>query len=111
METHAKPAAAVRIMASPLPGEPCSGFDIAKMDRGGWLSRLLKWALQYPQCQWWMGVFRWAAPICRIPGLGWFITRCDDVREVLSRDAAFGVPWGGKMMELTGDRNFVLGMP
>ena len=37
--------------------------------------------------------------------------RYDEVREVLSHDAEFPVPWTDKMKGLTSQENFVLGMP
>lgn len=90
---------------------PCSDFDIKNMRGVGWQADVLNWALQYPQSQCVMGFLRRFAPIWRIPFAGWFfISRYDDVREVLSHDADFPVLWNKKMVEMTRGPNFVLGM-
>ena len=47
-------------------------------------------------------------PPVNLPGVGWFVTRHADVREVLARDDAFPVLYGPKMEALTGP--FFLGM-
>jgi len=50
-------------------------------------------------------------PIIRIPFTGLtFVTRYDDVQEVLANDEAFPVPFGDKVKELNDGPNFVLGM-
>jgi len=38
------------------------------------------------------------------------VTRYDDVRDVLRREQEFGVVYGPRMMQVTGGRNFFLGM-
>ena len=51
-------------------------------------------------------------PVLNIPILRWsWVLRYDEVREVLSHDAEFPVPWTDKMKDLTSQENFVLGMP
>jgi cytochrome P450 len=50
-------------------------------------------------------------PIAPIPFAGLtFVTRYDDVQEVLANDKAFPVPFGDKVKELNDGPNFVLGM-
>ena len=77
-----------------------------------WFINLL---FSYPASRWWMDPVRWLTPALALPGVK-IVLRYDDVREVLSQDRAFPVPWGWKMVQVTGGeqgggRNFVLGMP
>jgi len=92
------------------PSQPaCAGFDIGRM-RAGPLARLLFRLFLY-EPQWWMGLLRRWLPICRLPFLRWaIVTRYEDVREVLAHDREFPVPFEPRMKQLTGGRNFVLGM-
>ena len=97
-------------------GPPCGYFDFEKMKSEGLSASLFNWALEYPQREWIAGLLRNFFPIFRLPGAGparpeiYFVSRYEDVREVLSRDADFPVPWAKQMKDLTGERNFVLGM-
>lgn len=75
--------------------------------RGGLLSRLLAPLLEDPQ--WLFGIFRLLLPIPTFRNWA-AVTRYDDVREVLTREAVFEVPFGKKMAELNGGPNFMLGM-
>ena len=73
-------------------------------------ARLLEYLSAYPQRL--LGLLRWFTPALNLPFSGWsWVLRYDEVREVLSHDAEFPVPWHDKMKELTLQRNFVLGMP
>lgn len=55
---------------------------------------------------------RWCTPVLNIPFMRWsWVLRYDEVREVLSHDEEFPVPWTDKMKDLTSQENFVLGMP
>ena len=57
-------------------------------------------------------IMRRVWPIARVPFTGLtFVTRYDDVQEVLAQDEAFPVPFGKKVQELNDGPNFVLGMP
>jgi cytochrome P450 len=105
----APPAAPLRAQPGNLPAK----FDILAI-RGRPLfyavikSAVINWALDYPQREYLMGFFRRFFPICRI---GWVLVfRDEDVREVLAHNCEFPVPWGDRMMQVTGSRNFVLGM-
>ena len=83
-------------------------FDIADMDPGGPKSAIARRLFDEPQ--WWMGLLRRFWPVARLPG-GWvMVTRLDDVQEVLTNEHVFNVPFGERMMEMTGGPNFVLGM-
>ena len=90
---------------------PCAKFDRLQMKTAAGLGSMLNWLLDYPRHAWLFWFLRWAAPVFRVPLTKVFIvTRYDDVREVLGRDAAFPVPWDEKMEGLTDNQNFVLGM-
>ncbi len=72
----------------------------------GWI---VEFILAYPQ-----RLIAFARLCCRVfqlPFTAWYIVlRYDDVREVLSHDREFPVPWDKRMQELTNGKNFVLGM-
>ena len=93
-------------------------FDPDQLEKseGGWRARLVAWFLEwlatYPHRA--LRVLRWYTPAVNLNflGLGWsWVLRYDEVREVLSHDAEFPVPWTDKMKDLTSQENFVLGMP
>lgn len=74
------------------------------------VARFFEWLATYPHRA--LRVLRWCTPVLNIPIKRWsWVLRYDEVREVLSHDAKFPVPWTDKMKELTSKRNFVLGMP
>jgi hypothetical protein len=54
-------------------------------------------------------VLRWVKPTVVFGGNA-FVTRFDDVQEVLSRDWIFQVPYAKKMVAVTNGSNFFLGM-
>ena len=94
--------------AAEQPSPAGDGFDIADIDPGGLKGRIAAWLFDEPQ--WWMGLLRRFWPVARLPG-GWvMVTRFDDVQEVLTNERVFNVPFGERMMEMTGGPNFVLGM-
>lgn len=93
------------------------GFDAGKLEKSSVVSTFINWAFSYPASRWWMDPLRWFTPVICIPRVagGRMLLRYDDVRDVLSHDREFPVPWGAKMVEVTGGeqaggRNFVLGM-
>jgi cytochrome P450 len=91
--------------------QACSGFDIAALHTRTAAYAVINWLLDYPQREWWMGLFRRLRPILRIPFVGVVVVfRDEDVREVLAHDQEFPVPWSGRMERLSRDKNFVLGM-
>lgn len=92
------------------PRDPGATFDFAAMHtcRAGYA--LLNWALDYPQREWGLALLRRFWPIARVPYLGVFVSRDEDVREVLAQDKEFPVPWAHRMMHLSHGQNFVLGM-
>jgi cytochrome P450 len=103
--------------ASPAPPSPvptresCANFNIEAMQTHRALHAIFNWLTNYPQREWVMGFFRRFCPIFRIPFMGLVVVfRDENVREVLAHDQEFPVPWGGKMIELSGSTNFVLGM-
>jgi cytochrome P450 len=92
-------------------GTPRATFDIAAMQTSRVGPALLNSLSTYPLRELWMAFFRRFWPFPRIPGLGLVLVLRDaDVREVLAHDREFPVPWGARMMHVTGSKNFVLGM-
>lgn len=94
---------------------PAEEFNPGQLETTALKARLFVAALAYPQRL--LSLARWLTPVLRISGLRWAIVlRYDEVRETLSQDKSFPVPWGWKMVEVTGGedaggKNFVLGMP
>jgi cytochrome P450 len=89
----------------------CASFNIAAMHTHTAFYAVFNWLTDYPQREWWMWFFRQFWPIFRVPFVGLVIVfRDEDVREVLAHDQEFPVPWDKKMMKLSGDKDFVLGM-
>ena len=101
-------------------------FDRAKFEKASGTSAFTDWLLRHPHRA--ISVVRWLTPVLRwpyclrwlrwlrhIPKLSWIrwvvVLRYDEVREVLSKNTDFPVDWGGRMIEVTQGRNFVLGMP
>jgi cytochrome P450 len=88
------------------PGRP---FDVRAIDTRPRALKLFNWALDYPQREYLLGLLRRFFPILSFRG--WvLVVRDEDVREVLAHDEEFAVSWGGKMKDVTGGKNFVLGM-
>jgi cytochrome P450 len=81
-------------------------FDPEKLRRQSWVASLSRLLLDDPR--WLAAMLRWLCPIARL-GRYALVTRYDDVREVMTNDAVFGVPYRSKIEELTG-ANFMLGM-
>ncbi|MCB1488104.1 MAG: cytochrome P450 [Bauldia sp.] len=91
-------------------GAPGSGFDPqALQPEPGTKAKITSWFLANLPV--FLRLMRRFWPIARLPGTGLtFITRYDDVQEVLGADEAFPVLFGDKVKELNGGPNFVLGM-
>jgi cytochrome P450 len=84
-------------------------FDADALRTQSFAGRMATRLLRRPQ--WLYAILRRVAPILRIRNLV-IITRDQDVREVLSRDADFPVPFGENFKALDPARqNFILGMP
>lgn len=83
-------------------------FDPADLGSSGLLAKLTQALLDNPQ--WLFGFFRRYWPVAKF-GQWALLTRYDDVREALSQQDVFEVPFRPKMEELNGDQqNFLLGM-
>src|SRR5262245_38519423 len=93
----------------------CADFDNNALEKPNLATRIVGWVMSYPVHRYWMGFLRFFAPAVWIPFVdAWIVLRYDAVREVLNADASFPVPWGWKMVQVTGGpqgggRNFVLG--
>lgn len=98
--------------------EPRTGpsFDDSKLEAHSFQAAIFSWLASYAVFRWVLPLLRFFGPVFRIPFIGWkIVLRYDEVREVLSQDQAFPVPWDWKMVQVTGGeggggRNFVLGM-
>jgi cytochrome P450 len=84
-----------------------ASFNLAAMQSR--TAGLVNWLFEYPQREWWMRICRRFWPIARIRS-STMVFRDEHVREVLAHDKEFPVPWGGRMVELSRAKNFVLGM-
>lgn len=88
-----------------------SNFDLNDLRSDSVIERLVQWLFDDPQAVWVFGLLRRFRPIVREPfSKLTFVTRWDDVREVLAQDDVFVVPFGDKVKELNGGPNFLLGM-
>ena len=91
--------------------DPRASFNIKAMDTHRVVHAVFNWLCDYPQREYLMRFFRRFWPILRIPFARLVIVfRDEDVREVLAHHEEFPVPWGSKMIALSGKKNFVLGM-
>jgi len=88
---------------------PADTFDVNDLSGStGFAARTVQRLLDDPR--WLFALLRWLWPIPAFRN--WvFVTRYDDVQEVLSHEQAFPVPFGPKIEELNGGPNFILGMP
>ncbi len=68
---------------------------------------LIAWAFDHLNIV--FSVLRWIKPTLIFEGKA-FVTRFDDVNEVLERDSVFRVPYAEKMKKITQGGNFFLGM-
>jgi cytochrome P450 len=82
-------------------------FNVADLNSVGLLAKLTQPLFDNPQ--WWLGLFRRFYPVPKLRNLA-LITRYDDVRDALTQQQVFTVPFGPKMEELNGGPNFLLGM-
>ncbi len=105
--------APTEIAAAPFlpPGNGArQGFDPDALEASTGREWLYEFVFSYPQRL--LGLVRFMQAAIYLPFFGiHFVLRHDEVREVLSHDGEFPVPWTGKMEDLTNGRNFVLGMP
>lgn len=97
--------------ARPQTHDPCASFNIEAMHTHRARYAFLNWLFDYPQRECLMRFLRRFWPIFRMPFVDLVaVLRDEDVREVLAHDREFPVPWGGKMIELSRAKNFLLGM-
>lgn len=85
-------------------------FDIAILRQQSLLGRLSARFLDNPQ--WLFCFFRRFWPNPHVPFTKWwFVSRFDDVQDVLTRDEVFETPFGARVAELPSMPNFLLGLP
>ena len=95
----------------PRSGHVAEAFDPDQLEKTSWTAAVADRLLSNPR------LLAWAAQIASfvlniVPIGSWAVVwRYDQVRAVLSNDTHFPVAWGGRMIEVTQGRNFVLGMP
>lgn len=90
------------------PARAGAGFDPGMLRKGGPLSPLVEALLRWHRVP--LAILRAIFRVLRLP-FGWYLVfQYDDVREILMHDREFPVPWAKNMLEVTDERNFVLGM-
>jgi len=82
-------------------------FNPEEMNGKGLAGRLTRLLVDHPY--WAYAILRRLKPILMFKNWA-FVTRYDDVAEVLRNDKAFGVPFGPKIETLNDGPNFLLGM-
>lgn len=82
-------------------------FNPDELNSKGLAAKLTRAFIDNPQ--WLFAILRRVKPILTV-GNWAFVTRYDDVAEVLRADKAFGVPFGPKIEALNDGPNFLLGM-
>ncbi|MGX9426286.1 MULTISPECIES: cytochrome P450 [Bradyrhizobium] len=99
-------AATEPVVRESLPGQ----FNLQDLQPTGW-SKWLQWIYDEPHWLFWLLREFW--PIPQLGGWA-FVTRYDDVAEVLENDVVFQVPFGAKIQKLNdhpgAGPNFLLGM-
>jgi cytochrome P450 len=75
--------------------------------KGGLAAKLIRFLVDHPY--WLYAILRRVKPIVTVKDWA-FVTRYDDVAEVLREHQAFGVPFGPKIETLNWGPNFLLGM-
>lgn len=88
-------------------GEEAPPFDRERLRRSTFTGRIFSWAFEHPD--WWLGIFRRFFPRVRW-GKVVFLTRFEDVREVLERQDEFETPYGRELREFSGGFDFLLSL-
>jgi cytochrome P450 len=88
---------------------PATQFDLNDLESRSATQKLLGWVLSDPRWLFWL-LRRWPWAGFRWFGNWTFVGRFDDVREVLTHNHFFRVPYGKKTKDLNGGPNFLLGM-
>jgi cytochrome P450 len=82
-------------------------FDLADLNKVGWVAKLTQPLFDNPQ--WWLGILRRLWPVLTYKNFA-LITRYADVKDALTRQEIFAVPFGPRMEELNGGPHFLLGL-
>ncbi|WP_054311847.1 cytochrome P450 [Mesorhizobium sp. 1M-11] len=88
-------------------GEEAPPFDRERLRKTTFTGRIFTWAFEHPD--WWLGFFRRFFPRVRW-GKVVFLTRFEDVREVLERQDEFETPYGRELREFSGGFDFLLSL-
>lgn len=88
-------------------GSEAPPFDIERLRKTSLVGRIVKWGIEHPD--WWLGFLRRFFPRLRW-GKIVFLTRFEDVREVLEREADFETPYGPELREFSGGFDFLLSL-
>ena len=98
------------VSGAPQRSDASPPFDLEALKGNAVKAAFFDWLLSYPAREVLTGLARAFWPVSRVPFAGWMVFRDEHVRELLAHDREFPVPWAQRMVELTGCRNFVLGM-
>ena len=88
-------------------GEEAPPFDRERLRKTTFTGRIFTWAFEHPD--WWLGFLRRFFPRVRW-GKVVFLTRFEDVREVLERQDEFETPYGPELREFSGGFDFLLSL-
>jgi cytochrome P450/deferrochelatase/peroxidase EfeB len=89
------------------PASQLPAFDLGRLRAGGFARWIANLVLEDPR--WLLSFFRRFWPMARF-GRFLLVTRNDDVRDILERQAEFETPYGPEMIEIAAGSNFILGM-
>ncbi len=87
--------------------KPLPVFDYKALDDHSFAARAGLWLFTHPSVA--TKILRRFFPVLRL-GTFVFVSRFDDVKEILDTDSVFDVPFGLEMKEIAGGTNFILGM-
>ncbi len=82
-------------------------FDYGALKSRGMTTKIVTWILDHPY--WWMRLLRAFCPIFRVGRIA-FVSRNQDVKEILERQDVFETPFGMDMVDTSGGVEAVLGM-
>ncbi len=95
------------LRAKPVNIGPDDTFDYSAFRSSGFAAKIANWMIDHPV--WWMRILRNWFPLLVVGKIG-FISRAEDVKEVLERQDVFETPFGPEMVDTSGGSEAVLGM-
>ncbi len=82
-------------------------YDYGQLKSSGIIAKAVTWILDHPY--WWMKFLRNWFPVLQFGKIA-FVSRNEDVKEILERQDAFSTPFGPDMVDTSGGVEAVLGM-